>query len=1239
MVFEMGRPPDLDDSHPSIANTARYHRQQQAETAEEYESEYYRDGYIDAAAGRTERENHNKEDEDALLRYRLAQLGYREDFPNGAIPLIRRLFHDMVMTTETARKFKHQMERVQSERAGMEEQVQPLRKEISKLTNENNRVHIESIRLSEDRDAFARRSQQLARKTENEIGDLRFMNTQYAQRLSAEQKRGEDERRRVEEAFLKMGLIFNHDTSDVVTAAGTIAGAKGGNKKGEKRSEKLYQRLQKIDLETGLEPMTESYAQFHPPNPATVDLLNVAQGKIDVLEKAAEDFKGKNVDLENEIQTLKDQLTLREQEIVRLGTQLEISRAQQFSSIQVSGKPVGVVRGDGAPIDPAESIHLLPVARERIEQLEQQVEHLLEQIDSLEKERAQAETDKDEHVLQVDAEKKNMEEELRKERQRNAGLIRSMSKLENMLAEYNAMDLDGASNPSIAASPRASPSASIRVTAQMLQSLLTEKTDRVKVLEKMSKLEKDLHEENVAKQKSLRSSMDELQRQNSQLRIDIERVQQKKTSDSQPESQLQEVIRANSELKSENSQLSQKRASALRFVMLWNPEVNSLSERDQLIMAIQRIEIQIDDMQGSINVISSDRDNLAMMYEQVEPVQHLPKTYISSSLKARKESATNTDNGMLAELERLRNSESTFLDRIHDLTEEIGKLQSDLKGTSMRQREIGEVGAEDVRRFEKEKERLVNALEKSEQEVERLRGEVERLQNEIEKESGKRSSVEKEISKLRGELEEARSGRDKDRNSTEDIRRRLEESQRGAEAMRVEMDRLRKECYELTTKNSMQKELMIKVDHDRDTYRIELDAKAEKIYELEERSRQLTATNVELQTTSAHLRSQLDATFKAMSDHEKTILGLQRQVERMGEDIRRLEAKLEELDEENKGLKGDLGASLRESRVLSGEVMEAVAERDRLREDVKVCDKEIASLNEVISTKEREREQIFIAYRKLIAEHDRLEVAYKSGVEDVNTLRMEVVLRDKRIVKLQKEAEETGKEISAMKVDLVAFERECSSLTRTIATYERNARHFESERARLGRDASVAQELASTFDRNREELQKRLGGLMVENERLLKQLSNSDMERDVLRNQAQDDKNKREHLEGLIASERAQRIKLERLKAELEEKIAALELRIAALNGYRNEGVALAKKAWLQSEEERKGNSSDEKIFEEKVDKRPGSLHQSPNSASDEQPQYVHNMGARIDQELAKIHVDVEKMDEEISALQEKNDS
>ncbi|KAJ3200071.1 hypothetical protein HDU67_002326 [Dinochytrium kinnereticum] len=262
---------------------------------------------------------------------------------------------------------------------------------------------------------------------------------------------------------------------------------------------------------------------------------------------------------------------------------------------------------------------------------------------------------------------------------------------------------------------------------------------------------------------------------------------------------------------------------------------------------------------------------------------------------------------------------------------------------------------------------------------------------------------------------------------------------------------------------------------------------------------------------------------------------------------------------------------MKENQILNGELAEAVNERDRHQSDLKECDKQIHILNEVIANKDREKDQIFTAYRKLIAEHDRLEVAHRSSVEDTNTLRMEIILRDKRIVAIQKSLDDASRDVTQMKIDLVAFEKQCSSLTRTIATYERNARHFESEKARLSREISVAQELAATLDRGREEIQKKFGALMVDHERLGKELRSSISERDVLSNQLREESEKRDRLETVISAERSQRVKLERSKTELEARASALESRLAAASVGQDGSAAVARRAWMKAEDEKKG--------------------------------------------------------------------
>ncbi|KAI9357686.1 hypothetical protein DFJ73DRAFT_190386 [Zopfochytrium polystomum] len=133
------------------------------------------------------------------LRHRLNQLDYTEDFGTDSALLVQRLLADLVRTTESMKKFKHQLGTVQREKAALEEQIKPLRSEIARLTAENNQVHLELVKMADDRDASQRRTEQQARKREAEEAELRFLATQYNQKAENERMKNEFERQRVEE--------------------------------------------------------------------------------------------------------------------------------------------------------------------------------------------------------------------------------------------------------------------------------------------------------------------------------------------------------------------------------------------------------------------------------------------------------------------------------------------------------------------------------------------------------------------------------------------------------------------------------------------------------------------------------------------------------------------------------------------------------------------------------------------------------------------------------------------------------------------------------------------------------------------------------------------------------------------------------------------------------------------------------------------------------------------------------
>lgn len=160
-----------------------------------------------------------------------------------------------------------------------------------------------------------------------------------------------------------------------------------GPKPSTQKTDVLFQKLQKIDLETGLEPLAPPFPKFVPPDPVVCDMVKLSEARIELMDKTIDDLSSKNKDLENEIQLIRDQLGKREQEIARLGAQLEISRSQQY----LSRNTVTNISKLGSSLPTFEEVESrLPtggetMSNQRVAQLEMHVEYLQEHISELEK--------------------------------------------------------------------------------------------------------------------------------------------------------------------------------------------------------------------------------------------------------------------------------------------------------------------------------------------------------------------------------------------------------------------------------------------------------------------------------------------------------------------------------------------------------------------------------------------------------------------------------------------------------------------------------------------------------------------------------------------------------------------------------------------------------------------------------------------------------------------------------------
>ncbi|KNC96052.1 uncharacterized protein SPPG_08646 [Spizellomyces punctatus DAOM BR117] len=1146
----------------------------------------------------------------ATLRHRLEKLGYKEYLPPDAVPLVRKLLADLVVTTETCRKSKIETDKWKADAAAIQAQVSPLRSEISRLTAENNHLHHDIVRLADERDAREKRTAQAARRFESQTADLRFVASQYAHRVEVEQQRVEEARAKTEEALAKLGLFEKAIAESKVNAKST------GKGKGDAaaRAEKLFQRLQKIDIETGLEPLQNPPVHFPPPDPMIADMVKLAEGRIANLGKAMDLLSAKNLDLENELDLIRKKLENREQEMERLGAQLEIARAQQFSTVPLSsGTREGGVDGK------VQNIQDLNVARQRIEQLEMQLEYLQEHVEGLEKEISAHDEEKQNLYATLDAEKQSLAQQLARERDRTKGLMNSVDKLERMVEQNDVIrekgirqdakkrrsmspekqkpESDSAEETS-GVTAKANANEERRQVKRLQDEVEALKNENARLSEYMRTrppeqvippVSGDSTRRQEERDPSLPQQIQKLKDEKASLTIRLRETEAQKWALETDFKSLQGQIEHASKLESELVSLRTRAQVLQRELATQQIECNQTTrnlevaekikdealanqtrlatsldavqrERDDLILVLQKFEMQLTDVQSCVEIVTADRDNIAALYTQVTEELHLLRSNPSLQVPkgqvppprptAPPEPSAPVLSPETGEPQRTVDFAqwTDSQQKIRQLEEEVQQLQQDLKAAVHRQREIG-TGADDVvQHLHGECESLRAALAIKERDNAELQDRLRTAEKLGENMQLDAEDLRRREEALRSRISEMEAERDRGSFQVRDFRSKVTDLELRLSRATAECERFRKEMEMQARQLAEQRQLLVEVDGERDKDRAEMDRKCERIVELEGIVSNLQNGTLAAEQDIGNLREQVDLLNHHLNERDAEVGALRTKVENLIGDRDRWAAEAQRNGEEARNVGMDLAALTRENQMLNGELAEVASDRERLRAELAETERQVQLLDELVQAKDQERERLFAAYRKLVAEHERLDVGVRLAGEESNNMRMEVILRDKRVQQLQKALDEAAGEVTKYKIDLAAFEKQCNNLSRSLATAERAIRHLESDKQRLLRDIAAARDLALSLERHKEELQKQLTSVTLECERMQALIKKLETDREATGAQIRAERLKSERLEHLVAMERTRQFQTEKAAKDYQESKGTLEDQLQQVN-------------------------------------------------------------------------------------------
>uniref|UniRef100_A0A5G2R0E0 Centrosomal protein 135 n=1 Tax=Sus scrofa TaxID=9823 RepID=A0A5G2R0E0_PIG len=200
------------------------------------------------------------------IRKRLDQLGYRQALTVECLPLVEKLFSDLVHTTESLRKSKLSAVKAEKESANFDFVLEPYKLENTRLSKENNELYLELMKLREQSGQHIKELKTTLKKCARETADLKFLNNQYVHKLKLLEKESKAKNEKIQQ-------LQEKNLQAVVQTPG-----------GKKRS--IAFRRQRMQIDEPAPPSeVSSYPVPQPRDPYVADLLQVADSRIHELQQ------------------------------------------------------------------------------------------------------------------------------------------------------------------------------------------------------------------------------------------------------------------------------------------------------------------------------------------------------------------------------------------------------------------------------------------------------------------------------------------------------------------------------------------------------------------------------------------------------------------------------------------------------------------------------------------------------------------------------------------------------------------------------------------------------------------------------------------------------------------------------------------------------------------------------------------------------------------------------------------
>ncbi|XP_078481086.1 centrosomal protein of 135 kDa isoform X3 [Ciona intestinalis] len=1053
------------------------------------------------------------------LRKRLDQLGYRQALGIESLPLVERLFSDLLHTTDSLKKTKLGISKHVSSNNDttqmVEDAIEPYRVDNARLVQENNSLHLDLVKTKEELEAASKNLKASIRQLEHENADLRFLNSQFIQKVKTVEK----------ESSSKTDTIQKLQEKNLQAVIQTPGG----------RKRTIPFRRQRMQIDSTLPPpTTNAYISSQPDDPYIADLIQVADTKIAQLSEELKKLQQSEEINLNKIKNLRRQVEGRDREIDRLNRSLEGGRPQDVISLEAKNRSnERLISHLNLQVDYLQQSN--QELEDRIKDLEdgkslavadsqrlgREVERLHGELRDIDRLAQQLEQDKQEAVVVADREIHEAQIELRQSQRRGEGTEsklqdanmlknRLMVENENLQADFEAAKQD------------------IQRLNELMDKIQADKrllSDKVQLL---SSKEKSL----ILELEQYRTSPSRARRRDrspSKLDSFVRTLEQERDHYRDECDALQAMLReAKGGHTSRSASPRLSRSPTRSTPSRKGGDVSGdayqalLRERDELQSMLSKFERHMAEIQTNVKVLTQERDKTNLLYEQSnEELQRLRREFVRSP-KSPKASLT-----AQAILRRVENERDTYLADLRRMTTERDSLRERLK--IQQEQSISERS-----RLEQRTEDLEAKARALGQERLDLQSRVDALkdvnlaqEDDIKALRLKLQQVEEDYAAVRCELDDVKALKSQITGSLDVAQRNL--SRKSSDLAMAE-DRIRtleNRISELLDGSAKQTEeaatlraTTTALDREKDALQSALDERTERAAALDDHLSRREREISDLRVTIADLEAKLDRAGDDLASSEREVRSLRRQLDATQSDLAEATRAKETSLRENRRMQDDLSTLTRENQDINIELDDVMRDRDDLKNKVQDHVTRISSLESSIGSKDRELHDVLDQYRKVSSERDSAESRYRVTNDESQSLRNELMSAESERKRLSEKMASLEREISDHMHAQQSYEVQISSLSSTVANLEADVDRLRGERSASQIDLQSVRELNAKIDSSKEALGRQLAAKNVEYEQLQSSYEDLNRELEIVHKHLESERVGNKNLEELVATSR-----------------------------------------------------------------------------------------------------------------------